>query len=91
MLAVLLKTLRAKTANTARVTKGLSEQLLQRFASDPLLVKAVSEANTAVDALIEQHGKALFIAYCSRLRASQKHSVCIYNILKEKVMFSKMS
>lgn len=54
----LLKQLRSKTAGTAAVTTGLADNLLERFAGEPLLVQALTEANQQVDALVSQYGKA---------------------------------
>jgi hypothetical protein len=52
----LLTSLRAKTQGAARVTLGLSDQLLDRFSANKDLIGAVQDAHAVVDSLIREHG-----------------------------------
>jgi hypothetical protein len=56
----LVKQLRAKTSGTPAVTAGLAlDPLLKHCGRDPLLLKALQEANTQVDTLVQQFGKSV--------------------------------
>eukprot|EP00042_Codosiga_hollandica_P025873 m.118502 g.118502 ORF g.118502 m.118502 type:complete len:525 (-) comp52016_c0_seq4:104-1678(-) len=60
-LGSLLGALRGKTAGAARVTQGLSDRLLERFAANKDLIGAVQDASAVVDDLIRTHGQAAVV------------------------------